>query len=230
MAQQFNGPAATGQRPPVAAVHVGVVRLEAPLQSALEQPLDVGSEPLLIVFDPKHVVGTRLIDRLCDVGLTPHCVDPGVASLQDERLQQLRDRLNFVGAALRSALAKGQALPTSPRLDQVPRLFAGGWISTPTQRFSVDSDDLSVDLLVGFPRPRSETFLELLRIDPAKNPAERVMRGDSILKWQKAPELIQSQFSELLHRNERVGATNRSAHDQDNNLSKRVGLPIARVV
>ena len=56
------------------------------------------------------------------------------------------------------------------------------------------------------------------------------MRGNSVLKRQKAPESIQARISKLFHRNERVGSTDRSAHDQDNNLSKRVGLPIARVV
>jgi hypothetical protein len=55
------------------------------------------------------------------------------------------------------------------------------------------------------------------------------VRGDSILKWQKAPEPIQTRFPELLHRNEGVGPAQRGAHDQDDNFSEWECLSIARI-
>ncbi len=62
-------------------------------------------------------VGTRLADCFCNVGLTTNRVNGDSAPLRDERLQQLRDCLNFVGAVLRSTLAQGQALSASPRFN-----------------------------------------------------------------------------------------------------------------
>jgi hypothetical protein len=112
----------------------------------------------------------------------------------------------------------------------VPRVLPGGSISAPTQGLPVDCHHLFLDLLLNASNPPSETILKSFRIDPTENAAQHVVRGNPVFKRQQFLQPFQLCLPELLGGNEGVSSADRSTDYQQNNLVKRVGLPVAGIL
>jgi hypothetical protein len=109
----------------------------------------------------------------------------------------------------------------------VQRRRAARGIEGPAQNLAVDRDDA----LRQCRKARHETLktgAERLRIQQTKNPAERVMAGQTVFQRQKATQERLFVFGEFSHVHRRLAATQHRAQSNHQNLPEIMTSGIAR--
>src|SRR5208337_3703864 len=93
----------------------------AVLQGFFERPLDVLVEMRLVLLHGQYELASPLHDPSGDVLLAAHGIDRHDGSLEIQKLEQLRNRRDFIGFRLGCHLAQGQVVLHRPSADHVQR-------------------------------------------------------------------------------------------------------------
>jgi hypothetical protein len=175
---------------------------------------------LVVVLERQDVVGALLDDLAGDGGLAPHRVNSDGRPLQGEQPEQGRDRGDLVRLLCGRDLAEHQPGLGCPGADQVERPLASPTIVRPPQRLPVDGHDLLAQAarLCAHGRlpddgtdPVQEAAPQLVRVEQAEHPPERVVRGDPVRQRQECPQPGLLRLAVRRHRHPVVGPTDHRA-------------------
>src|SRR4051812_501538 len=194
-----------------------------------EQP-DISMKCPLVALEGQDVVAVLIDDPPGDVTLTIEGVDGHDRSLQRQHLQQPGHGGDFIGFRVGGDLRQDEALVTAPGGDHMQRRFAAGRVERATQDLTVDSNDT----LGGFGKPRHEALeagAELVGIEQAKDPAERVVARRAMLQGQKTAQERFLVLGELGHVHRALPATQHRAqrNHQDFQQIMPTGIAGARI-
>ena len=179
----------------------------------------------LISLQGEGIVAALIDDLLGDGALAIERVGSHDV-LQPQHLQQFRHGGNFVRLRVGGDLRQHKALLAAPGGDHVQRRLATGAVERAAQNLAVDRHN-PFALLGETSHEPLKRRPELLRIEHAEKPAERVMAGNAILKPEKpAPERL-LRLREKAHVDRALPAAQNRAHGYRENLMKVMQRRIA---
>ena len=139
----------------------------------------------LVALDRQQVVRAEGADGAGDLALGAHGIDADQTAPDRQGLQQCRDGRYFVALVGDSLLAQGNPQAGGKRADHVHGTVPSRGRSS--QCLAIDGHVLAQG--ANHARdPAPEHLLELLGVENAKDPIERVVGGDAVLKAQEASE------------------------------------------
>jgi len=176
---------------------------------------DRGRERRLIVLHAQHVVGSTIDDLAGDLFLTAHGVDRDKAALDSQQLQQPWDSGYLVGLVIRLDLSEHHPIARGPGAYHVNECSAVGGLKGPPKSFAVDRHNLAFRQRRDRRRPSAKRFLQRLGVEQREDSADRVVRRDAVRQIQERLEPRLSGASEVLDRDEGVGAAHNRTEGQD---------------
>ena len=153
----------------------------------IEKQLDVIMQCALVAFQRQRIVAALIDDLLSDRALAVECIGGHDRAFQRQHLQQLRHSGDLVRLGIRSDLRQHQTLFAAPGADHVQRRLAAGAIERTAQHLAVDRDN-ALTVAGELRHEALKRCPELLRIKPAKQPAEGVVAGQTIGKLEETPQ------------------------------------------
>ena len=179
----------------------------------------------LIAFDREQIVPALGNDLRGNVPLAALSIDAHQQALQVQGLEQFRKRAQFVALAGDLLLPQHQAESGRVRADHMH-----GWripIGRPAHRLAIDRH-VAIERADDATDPASERRLELFGIQHAEDPKEGVLRRDTILQNQKAPQPIRLEPTPQGDVLETVRVREHRAHRNHQDLPEVMASPIAR--
>lgn len=135
----------------------------------------------LVTLQRQRVVTFLLYDLLRDRTLAVERVGGHDGALQRKQLQQLRHRGDLVGLGVGGYLRQHHALLAAPGTDHVQGRLATGPIERAAQDLPIDGHN-ALALLRKLSHEPLKRLAEPLRVQIAKQPAERVVAGQAIVQ------------------------------------------------
>lgn len=176
----------------------------------------------MVVLHAQHVVGAAFTNCLCNAGLGAHRVDGDDTALERQRRRQFGNRLDLVGLLGRRDLTEHEADVGSEGADQVQRTRRRLGCAA-SAGLPVNGDDRILakgrDQL---PDPAPKGGFELARIERRKHASKRVVRGNPVLKHQKASQPVDALLGPRLDVGELVCAAQHGAHRHREQLGQIV--------
>ena len=185
----------------------------------------------LISLQGQGIVSALIDDLLGDGALAIERVGGHDRPFQPQHLQQLWHGGYLVRLRVGGDLRQHKALLATPGGDHVQRRLAAGVIERAAQNLAVDRHN-PFTLLGETSHEALKRHPELIRIEHAEKPAERVMAGHAILKLEKPAQERLLRLGEQAHVHRALPATQNRAHRYRQNLMKVVqrGVSPPRVV
>lgn len=176
----------------------------------------------MVVLDAQHVVGTPFANRLRNACLRAHRVDRDDTALQRQRCQQLGNRRDLIGLRGRRRLTEHQADVGREGTDQVQGARRSLGRAAPTG-LAVDRHH-RVRPQGGHPLadPAPKGGFELAWVERGKYAAEGVVRGDTVLEHQEAPQPVDALLGPCFDVGELVRAAQHGAHRDREQLGQIV--------
>lgn len=179
-----------------------------------------------VFLQGQEVISALAADGAGDLGLRAHGVDGHEGALQSQALEQARDGGDLVRLVGSRLLAEHQALAAGPGRDEVKRLAALGAVVSASGGLAINGDDFRT---VGFARggaqgldPTEEALLEQLRVEGVHDIAQGVVAGQAVLIGQEATQERQGLLAPQADRHEVVGAGQRGAQHEQQDLGQQV--------
>ena len=192
----------------------------------VEKKHDVVMKRSLISLQGEGIVAALIDDLLGDGALAIERVGSHDRSFQPQHLQQFRHGGNFVRLRVGGDLRQHKALLAAPGGDHVQRRLATGAVERAAQNLAVDRHN-PFALLGETSHEPLKRRPELLRIEHAEKPAERVMAGNAILKPEKPAQERLLRLREKAHVDRALPAAQNRAHGYRQNLMKVMQRRIA---
>ena len=208
------------------------IKAESPMpdhSSTLTAGLGV-MQRTLVALQRQRVVAFLIYDLLRDGTLAVERVGGHDGALQRQQFQQLRHRSDLVGLGVGGYLRQHQALLAAPGTDPMQGRLAAGPIKRAAQDLPIDGH-YALALLAKLRHEPLKRVAELIRVQIAKQPAERVVAGQAILQLEKAAQKRLFGLREHRHVHRTLAATQHRAQSDQQQFIEIVqtGIAAARV-
>ena len=176
----------------------------------------------MVILYAQHVVRTAFTNRLRNAGLGAHRVDGNDTAFERQRRQQFGNRRDLIGLLGRRGLTEHEADVGGEGTDQVQRTRRRLGRAAPAGLPINGDNRILAKGRNQLPDPVPKSGFELARIERSKDASKRVVRGDAVLKHQKASQPVDTFLGPRLDVGEVVCAAQYGAHRDREQLGQIV--------